>query len=84
MEHSSHQDNGCCKDEQQQIKLDDDHKLVEGYYTWNFFTPAILISPYYSEVDLAVIPASKGHPVSHSPPLKGKSPTYLLICVFRI
>lgn len=84
MEKAASQDNGCCKDEQKQVKLEDDHKLSQTFFTWNVPAPATHIVVYYPVSDLAATLATEEFPVSHAPPLTGKAPTYLRYCVFRI
>ena len=77
-------DNGCCKDEQKQLKLDDYHKLAENYFSWNLLSPIALILTFFPDYDSRIIPVSEQYPVSNAPPLRSNLPAYLRFCVFRI
>lgn len=85
MEKSADNENGCCKDEQKQVKLDDDQKPAACFYSWNFLTQATLLTTaFYPDHVSGLMATAEKFPVSHAPPFPGDPTTYLLICVFRI
>lgn len=78
------QDNGCCKDEHKQIKLDNDQKAIESAIQLMHGSGAVLLTGYgvlpeTHPVALAVI-----NPVGHSPPRSSSVAIFVLHRVFRI
>jgi len=83
MEKKSSTHDGCCKDEQKQVKLHDDHKLVENFYNGNFLTSVVLTYGFSHDTDINILSYAEKFPVSNAP-LQSKRPAYLRFCVFRI
>jgi hypothetical protein len=78
------QANGCCSDEAQWIKIDDDQKATVAAY--NLQSPADT-EPVYSyefEHELFVLESTGLHPQSHAPPDSSSIAIYKRNCVFRI
>jgi hypothetical protein len=84
MEKKSKSANGCCKDDQKQLKVDKDQKLTEN-------------SPFVNKLALEVVhvfapenyfdlpnTTSQDFPRDNAPPLGIVTSLFLLICVFRI
>ena len=74
---------GCCKDEQKQVKLDEEQKIT-NVFTSAFSCPieiSVLPVDHYTFVTSSVAITC---PVSHAPPDKAPIPVYLSNCVFRI
>ena len=84
MEKSQDSENGCCKDEQKQVKLENDHfKSVVAFQAMQFTAIALPLS--YNEI----LPVTFGsvteeNPRSHAPPLICGLAIYKRNCVFRI
>jgi hypothetical protein len=84
MEKADTKDNGCCKDEHKQLKLDDDHKQAEGSYSWNILSPAAPTTAFFHSDFTAAPSTAEEFPVSNAPPFVAKAPTYLRLRVIRI
>lgn len=75
---------GCCKDENKQVKLQNDQKLAT-FYVANLTSPAVIPEHNINEYQfwqLSFVAAS--FPLSHSPPAQSLVSAYLRNCVFRI
>lgn len=75
---------GCCKDEQKQVKLQNDQKLTEA--SINLMQLSAQAAPVGFNAFAPEPLASVTHqfPVSHAPPGSGGVETYLMNCTFRI
>jgi hypothetical protein len=83
MDKSEEKDNGCCKDEQKQVKLENDHKAAVGYQVMQLLS--VTISASFFELPLIDLPSvTKDNPLSHVPPRSGTIAIYIRDCVFRI
>lgn len=74
---------GCCKDELKQVKLENDHKAQQSFFSEISFesTEGTLHSNEYT----LFIPVKLiGSYNINGPPTKHKVPTFLFNCVFRI
>jgi hypothetical protein len=84
MPKSKEKENGCCKNEQKYVKLDNDQKISEislQLIQLSHFNLAF----WYSEVPVFKIASiTEENPVSHAPPQIGKVATYIRNCSFRI
>jgi hypothetical protein len=85
MEVTPIEDNGCCKEEYKQLKIDK-NKNVEDFALQLMQTlsislpPTILESPLF----LKLATSAADYPVVNSPPQISAVPVYLRNCVFRI
>lgn len=83
MEKSPNGDNGCCKDEQKQYKLESDHKAATAYQLSHVLVAAVPVSFIeLPQIKLATI--TEQHPLSHAPPRSGDIAVHIRNCVFRI
>lgn len=84
MEKTGEDDNGCCKDEQQQFKIDNEHKITET--SFHATQQDAVLSPLYFEKPQAFhfIPVNEAHPASNAPPGSGSIPIYKRNGVFLI
>lgn len=84
MEEADNKDNGCCKDEHKQLKVDDDHKLAASIYSWNILSAALPTMVFFHFNFTEALFTSEEFPVSNAPPFVAKTPTYLRLRVFLI
>jgi hypothetical protein len=84
MEKSEAQKKGCCKDENRQVKLNNEHKQIEYFYCFIQLAPLSLTSYFFQLKNTGAPKTSEQFPVSNAPPLAGVMPVYLLFCVFLI
>jgi hypothetical protein len=83
MDKSEAKDNGCCKDEQKQVKLENDHKAASGYQVMQLLSVTILDS--FFELSLINLPSvTEENPLSHAPPRSCSIAAYIRYRVFRI
>lgn len=74
----------CCKDEQQQLKVDKAQKTTEQNLQLKQY-PAIAANYLISQYNLShSSTVSEKLPLSNAPPLTVKTSTFLLNCSFRI
>ena len=84
MDKSENSDNGCCKDEHKQLKLDVDQKIV--FSTFDHLQLVAIAQP----VSFIEIPAfafssiTEENPNSNAPPRSSSIAIYKRYCVFRI
>ncbi len=79
-----HQSDGCCRDEVQFLKMDDDQKTSPGVH---FELPAIsdmVVKPSEFIIASFYTLAQQRHFLNHSPPLLSAQDSYLVHNVFRI
>jgi len=80
----SDESNGCCRDEVQVVKIDDDQKSTSAY---SFSFPALEVLVQKPSDFIAAcffkVPGAR-HYLNHSPPLLSAQDTYLQNGVFRI
>ena len=85
MEKHNEKDNGCCKDEHKQIKLEKDQKVTwPAFKLIYLFSPVILTSSFIQLPDRHVHFISEENPVSHAPPRSNGVAVYILNSLFRI
>jgi len=76
-------DNGCCKDEHKQIKLENDHKAAAGYQVMQLLSVTIPVNLFELPlIDLTSL--TEENPISHAPPRSSSIAVYIRNCVFRI
>lgn len=76
-------DNGCCKDEQRQVKLDIAHNVVQTFQLDHLISPAVI--PVYFELQVANLSLpSQESPISYAPVRSWDKNLYKRICVYRI
>lgn len=83
MEKSQENDNGCCKDEHKQVKLETDHKGVSAYQLTEPGAAALPV-PLFEITDINLPTVTEQIPRSHAPPRSGDIAVYIRNCVFRI
>lgn len=67
---------GCCKDEQKQVKIDSDHKAADILELQQL--AAIAIIPEFTQLPLVDLPTvSEEFPLSNAPPRSSKLPVFL-------
>ncbi len=75
--------NGCCKDEQKQIKLEKDQKVAEAFQLMQLTATAVPVSSIVYTLP-HVASATEEHPRSNAPPLTDATSLYIRNCTFRI
>lgn len=83
MDKSQEKENGCCKDEQKQVKVETEHKGVPQYQL-NEVGLAILPAALFETPDTKLPTVTEQNPLSHGPPRCGEVADYIRNCVFRI
>jgi hypothetical protein len=83
MDKSQEKENGCCKDEQKQVKVETEHKGV-SHYQLNDAGIAILPALLFETPDTKISTVTEHNPLSHAPPRCGDIAVYIQNCVFRI
>ena len=75
--------NGCCRDEHKQIKLEDDHRAADGYKTTQLVSAIIHLALFQAPgIDLPGL--SQEYPTSHTGQRSSGLAVYLRNHVFRI
>ena len=85
MERSLTDDNGCCSEESQLLKVD--NKKEEDSFTLKVLQSInVALAPNVFEIPqfLQLATIASDYPLVNSPPRTTKTPVYLLNCVFRI
>lgn len=83
MEKGKEKDNGCCKDEHKQVKLENDHKGTVSFQLAELISVAL--PPHEFELPRISLPTvTEQYPLSHAPPQDGDIAVYIRNCVFRI
>lgn len=83
-EHCGKQDDGCCKDEQKQVKIEKDQKIAGT--TFNFENP-LSKSFVQTPVDFSSFEITSpviAYSTAHAPPQTENIPLFLRNCIFRI
>ena len=78
------EDNGCCKDEPKQVKVEKEHKLVATPFTEGLIIASVPFTGYTHLPFLALPSLTEENPRSNAPPRSSSTPIYTLIRVFRI
>ena len=75
---------GCCKDDQKQIKLDNDQKLSEVSFKLEKI-PTEAISPVFAKYSFKYVTFfTSTYQLTHSPPQIAHCPLFILNCDYRI
>ena len=83
MEKSHEKNNGCCKDEHKQVKLESDHKGTATYSLTELPSVA-LFDPAFELPDIKLPTVTEQNPLSHAPPRSCDIAVYIRNCVFLI
>jgi len=83
MEKSRDKDNGCCKDEHKQVKLESDHKGAPTYLLSELVALA-LPAPVFEVPDINLPTVTERNPLTHAPPRSCDIAVYIRNCVFLI
>jgi hypothetical protein len=83
MEKSHENNNGCCKDEHKQVKLETDHKGVPAYQLTEPGSAALPV-PLFEIADINLPTVTGRNSLSHAPPRRDEIAVYIRNCVFRI
>ncbi len=82
--HCGKESNGCCKDEQKIIKLENDQKISEASFQLSQI-PVEAITPVFSDYSFENVSSlTEEYPVTHAPPRTQNVALFVLNCVFRI
>ena len=84
MEKSGDDDNGCCKDEHKQFKIDNEHKITTSSFPVLQLDDALSALYFEKPLNFHLATVTEKHPVSNAPPGKGSIPIYIRNNVFRI
>lgn len=76
--------NGCCKDEQQLLKIDKEQKTSNVSYQLPQFTSDALIHTSFELTSIYVPSLMEEHPFAKAPPRGQNLPLFIRNCVFRI
>lgn len=83
MDKSEEKDNGCCKDEQKQVKLENDQKAATGYQMMQLLS--VTIPTGFFELLLIGLPSlTEENPISNAHPRSSGIAVYIRNCVFLI
>ena len=84
METSQQTDNGCCKDEHKQVKLENDHfKSAVAFLAMPLTETALPV--HFNEISPVLFSSvSEENPRSHAPPRSCGLAIYKRNCIFRI
>lgn len=75
--------NGCCKDEQKQLKIEKDQKIASAFELTFSLATAIPVSyPVYNFVGISSV--TEEFPLSNAPPRSPQLAVYIRNCTFRI
>jgi len=85
MEKTADEDNGCCNDKEETVKISIDQKS-SATTLFHFEQPFSILETAFTgfQPHLAAIAADKVLPVSNAPPRSPQVPPYLMNCLFRI
>jgi hypothetical protein len=83
MEKGQEKENGCCKDEHKQIKLESDHKGAVTYSLTELGSVALPVA-VFELPDIKLPTVTEQNPQSHAPPRSWDIAVYIRNCVFRI
>jgi hypothetical protein len=82
--HCGKESKGCCKDEQKQVKLENDQKVTEAAINLSQI-PAEVITPLFSDYSFQYVSSiTEVYPVTHAPPRTQNVALFVLNCDFRI
>lgn len=81
---NSQQDNGCCKDEHKQVKVENDHYASAVVFHSMQLASAALPVTFLEIPDIAFSSITEENPTGHAPPRSSGIALYKRICVFRI
>lgn len=84
MDKSGQSKNGCCKDEQAQVKIENDHFKSTTSFKALQLAEVILPHSFTGFTPVSFSSITEEHPVSKAPPRTGEIAIYKRICVFRI
>lgn len=79
---SEEKNNGCCKDENKHIKLQNDHKAAQSYQVSHIISVAIPVS--FFELATFKLPFTEKNPLCHAPLRSSNIAVYIRNCVFLI
>ena len=83
MEKSQEKENGCCKDEHKQVKIESDHKGAATYLLSELMS-VDLPAPVFELADINLPTVTEQNPLSHAPPRSWNIAVYIRNCVFLI
>lgn len=83
MEKNDTKDNGCCKDEHKQLKIEKDQKVADSFKMMKLITCSFPVSSI-EIIAHDLFSFTEENPVSHAPPRKSDIAVYILNCTFRI
>lgn len=85
MEKTGDEDNGCCNDKEETVKISIDQKFSTASI-FHFEQPFSLLEAAFTgfQPQLSAVTADKVLPVSNAPPRSPQVPPYLMNCLFRI
>ena len=76
--------NGCCKDEQKQVKIEKDQKTADKSIQLLELLTAGVHSQFIEIVQTYFFSVTEEDPASHAPPRSSKVAVYIRNCVFLI
>lgn len=83
MEKDGQGKNGCCKDEQKQLKIEKDQKTAAAFELTLSLATALHVSyPVYNFVGISSV--TEEFPLSNAPPRSPQLAAYIRNCTFRI
>lgn len=82
--HCIKESEGCCKDEQKIVKLENDQKISEASLQLSQI-PAVVITPAYFDHSFEYVSSlTEEYPLTHAPPRTENVSLFVRNCVFRI
>ena len=75
---------GCCKDEQKQVKLNTDQKIVDYFLKLIPISYTAILPNYITYQENLIPTLIEEYPIANGPPLRQTVPIFILNCVFRI
>lgn len=84
MDKSKKDDKGCCKDEHKQLKVTNDHNIIETAFQGMQLIASALPVSYFEIPAIALSSITEENPTSNAPPQSSGIAIYKRNCVFRI
>ncbi len=82
--HCSKESKGCCKDEQKQVKLENDQKISEASFQLSQIPVEAITPSFFNNSFEYVSSITEENPLSHAPPRTQNVSLFVLNCDFRI
>ncbi len=82
--HCGQENKGCCKDDQKQVKLENDQKISEASFYLAKIPVETISSVFPDHSFIYVSSITEEYPVTHAPPQTPHAPLFVFNCIYRI